>query len=40
MFVRYQQTERSNLGTQLYGIASEIVRLVAEKDKPNGLAAA
>ncbi|HEX9101332.1 MAG TPA: S46 family peptidase, partial [Polyangia bacterium] len=36
MFVRYSHTERSNLGTQLFGIASDLVRLVAEKEKPNG----
>ena len=36
MFVRYSHTEHSTLGTQLFGMASEIVRLVAEKEKPNG----
>ncbi|HEX6837057.1 MAG TPA: S46 family peptidase, partial [Polyangia bacterium] len=36
MFVRYAHTEHSNLGTQLFGIATDIVRLVAEKQKPNG----
>ncbi|HEX8951847.1 MAG TPA: S46 family peptidase, partial [Polyangia bacterium] len=36
MFVRYSHTERSNLGTQLFGIASDLVRLVAEREKPNG----
>jgi hypothetical protein len=36
MFVRYSQTERNSLGTQLFGIAGDLVRLVAEKDKPNG----
>ena len=36
MFVRYAHTEHSNLGTQLFGIASDLVRLVAEKEKPNG----
>jgi hypothetical protein len=36
MFVRYSQTERNMLGTQLFGVASDLVRLVAEKEKPNG----
>ena len=36
MFVRYSQTERNNLGTQLFALATDLVRLAAEKDKPNG----
>jgi peptidase S46-like protein len=36
MFRRYAMTEQSSLGSQLLGIANELVRLVAEKEKPNG----
>jgi hypothetical protein len=36
MFVRYMDSERSNLGSSLFGMANELVRLVVEKDKPNG----
>jgi hypothetical protein len=36
MFKRYGLTEQSNLGTQLMGYANDIVRLVVEKEKPNG----
>jgi peptidase S46-like protein len=36
MFKRYSFTEASTLGSQLMGIANDLVRLSAEKDKPNG----
>ena len=36
-FVRFSLTERSNLGSTLFGIATDLVRLVDEKGKPNGV---
>jgi hypothetical protein len=36
MFRRYAMVEGSSLGSQLMGFANDIVRLVAEKQKPNG----
>ncbi|MCU1280663.1 MAG: V8-like Glu-specific endopeptidase, partial [bacterium] len=36
LFKRYSLTETSNLGTQLMGYANDLVRLVVEKEKPNG----
>ncbi|MCU1278857.1 MAG: V8-like Glu-specific endopeptidase [bacterium] len=36
MFKRYAFSESSNLGTQLMGYANDLVRLVVEKEKPNG----
>jgi hypothetical protein len=36
MYKRYGLAEQSSLGSQLMGFASHIVRLVAEKGKPNG----
>lgn len=35
-FKRYMLTEGTNAGSQLFGIAGDIVRLVVEKEKPNG----
>src|SRR5207247_6929983 len=36
IFKRYSLTERSTLGSQLFGIAKELNRLSDEKQKPNG----
>jgi hypothetical protein len=36
MYKRYALTEQTNLGSQMMGFANELVRLVAEKEKPNG----